>query len=477
MLATAFLNDASLLSNDQFVSDGAVYQDIFGSADYASVCGHLSQVISGSLSVYTDGSLRSLGTAGCRAGATAFFEDIDLGLGVGVSGLMSFILAELQTIALAMECVPLSCSVRMFSDSQSALSACKSEIDLVCSDFHNQCWVERQHIANIIRSKNLRVSWHKVKGHSGVSSNERADKIAGIVSLSSWRLRSRLDEHFLVADGGVVSGNLRHFVRDIYQSICRARWEVGSSARFLKDDLLFNVDWFCSSIVWHPDSHMATSFTSRPLANAHTYFMKALHYWLPVAVRKRLYNKYYPSVLCLYCGDVESSDHVFFCKIDDSARSQILDSHVAFWKALTGLSLFSSVVMQLLSSCASDFPVFVALCKGFVFNDWFHEAVSVFRDPKITELEVVKFVCSLGLAFRDGVWIVCAKHYAYMKKAKLIPLDSSTPVSVSGLVSGFFAGVVKLLDITEAVDICFGFRKPCLFFSGVGSLVSVRISE
>ncbi|KAG9291093.1 hypothetical protein G9A89_012965 [Geosiphon pyriformis] len=451
-LATVFLNNASLLSNDQFVSDGAVYQDILGSANYASVCDCLSQVISSSLSVYMDGSLRSLGTAGCKAGAAAFFEDINLGLGVGVSGLMLSTLVELHTIVLAMECVPLFCSVCVFSDSQSALSAYKSEMDLVCPDFRNQCWVECQHITNIICSKNLRVSWHKVKGHSGVSGNECDDEIAGIVSLSSWHLHSCLDEHFLVADSGVVSGNLRHFV------------QVGSGARFLKDDLLFDVDWFHSSMVWHPDSHMVTGSTSRLSANAHTYFMKALHHQLPVAVRKHLYNKYYPSVLCLYCGNVESSNHVFFCKVDDSART------------LTGLLLSSLVVMQLLSSCASDFPVFVALYKGFVFNDWFCEAVFVFHNPKIAELEVVKFVHSLGLAFRDGVWMVCAKHCAYIEKAKLIPLDGSTPVSVFGLVLGFSAGVVKLLGITEAVSIRFGFRKPC-FFSGVGSLVSVYISE
>ncbi|KAG9287733.1 hypothetical protein G9A89_004136 [Geosiphon pyriformis] len=440
-LAIAFFDNASLLSNDQFVSDGAVYQDILGSADYASVCGRLSQVVSGSLSVYTDGSLRGLGTAGCRAGATAFFEDIGLGLGVGVSGLMSSTFVELQAIVLVMKCVPSSCSIHVFSDSQSALSACESEMDLVYPDFHNQYW-------------NLKVSWHKVKGHSGISGND-------------WHLRSHLDEHFLVADGGVVSGNSRHFVCDICQSICHACWEVGSSARFLKDNLLFD----------HPDLHMATSSTSRPSANARTYFMKALHHWLPVAVRKHLYNKCYPSVLCLYCGDVESSDHVFFCKVNDSAHSQILDFYMASWKALTGLSLFSSVVMQFLLSCASDFPVFVALCKDFVFNNWFREAVSVFHDPKIAGLKVVKFVPSLGLAFRDGVWMVCAKHRAYIEKTKLIPLDGSTPVSVSGLVLGFSVGIVKLLGITETVGVHFGFRKPCLFFSGVGSLVSIRISE
>ncbi|KAG9291177.1 hypothetical protein G9A89_013049 [Geosiphon pyriformis] len=457
-LVTAFLDGASLPYNDRFVSDSAVHRDIFGSANYASVCGRLSQVISGSLSVYTNGSLRSLGSAECRAGTAVFFEDIGLGLGVGVSGLMSSTLVELQAIALAMECVPFFCSVCVFSNSQSALSACESELNLVCPDFCNQCWIEHQHIANVIHSKNLRVCWHKIKCHFGVSGNEHADEIAGVASLSSWHLHPRLDEHFLVADGDVVSGNSRHFVCDICQSICHACWEVGSGARFLRDDLFFDVNWFYSSLVWHPDLHMATGSTSRPSANVRTYFIKALHHQLPVAVRKRFYNKCYPSVLCLYCGNVESSDHVFFCK------------------ALTGLSLSSSVVMQLLSFCASDFPVFMALCKGFVFNNWFYKAVSVFRDPEIAGLEVVKFVYSLSLAFRDGVWMVRAKHCAYMKKAKLIPLDGSTPVSVSGLVLGFSAGVVKLLGIAEAVGVCFGFHKPCLFFSGIGSSVLVCIS-
>ncbi|KAG9300422.1 hypothetical protein G9A89_010047 [Geosiphon pyriformis] len=221
-LATAFLNSASLPSNDRVVSNSAVHQDILGSADYASVCGCLSQVISGSLSVYTDGSLGSLGTTKCRAGTAVFFEDIGLGLGVGVSDLMSSTLVELQAIALAMECVPSFCSVCMFFDSQSALSACVSELNLVCPDFRNQCWVKCQHITNVIHSKNLRVCWHKVKSYSGVSGNEHADEIAGIASLSSWHLHPYLDEHFLVADGGVVSGNLKHFVCDICQSICRA---------------------------------------------------------------------------------------------------------------------------------------------------------------------------------------------------------------------------------------------------------------
>ncbi|KAG9305491.1 hypothetical protein G9A89_006461 [Geosiphon pyriformis] len=102
----------------------------------------------------------------------------------------------------------------------------------------------------------------------------------------------------------------------------------------------------------------------------------------------------------------------------------------------------------------------MALYKDFVFNGWFREAVSVFYDPKVAGLEIVKFVRSL----------------AYIKKANLILLDGSVLVTVSGLASGFFAGMVKLLGIAEALDIHFGFCKSCLFFSGIDNFVSVRIT-
>ncbi|KAG9289843.1 hypothetical protein G9A89_015423 [Geosiphon pyriformis] len=445
--AMAFLNSVNSPSAGSLALDGAVSLNILDFGDFVSICDCLPHVGLSNISVYTDGSLKDLGTTSCKADTAAFFEDIGLGLGIGVLGLMSSTLAKLQAIALALKCILLSSSVQLFSDSQSALDACKSELGLVCPDFHNQCWVERHHIANVVRCKNLSVSWHKIKDHSGISENEHANLIAGAASLS-------------VADNSVVSGNSRHFVHDIYHSICHTCWEVGSGSKFLANNLLSEVDWPYSLLVWHPDLHMATSFTNKLSAGICTYFMKALYYRLPVVVQKRLYNRCYPSVLCLYCGEIETLDHVFFCKVDNSTQSHILESHANSWKTLFGLSHSSFCVLQLLLSCVSDFLVSMALYKGFVFNDWFHEAVSIFHNPKIAGLEVVKFVRSL----------------AYMEKANLILLDDSALVTVSGLASGFFTGVVKLLGITEALGICFGFCKSCLFFLDINGSVSVHIA-
>ncbi|KAG9292836.1 hypothetical protein G9A89_016198 [Geosiphon pyriformis] len=57
----------------------------------------------------------------------------------------------------------------------------------------------------------------------------------------------------------------------------------------------------------HFNSHLAISFTSRYTPGVCIYFMKALYYWLSVAVCKCLYNKCYLSVVCLFCGNVDFS--------------------------------------------------------------------------------------------------------------------------------------------------------------------------
>ncbi|KAG9294787.1 hypothetical protein G9A89_000150 [Geosiphon pyriformis] len=435
------------------VSVGASPLNFYESDDFVAACGYLSQVDINSLSVYTDGFLKNLGTVNCRAGAAVFFENIDLGLDVSVQGLVLSTLAELQAIALALECVSAACSIDLFLDSQAALDAFRSELSL--------------HIRNVIHSKNLRVSWHKIKSHSGVSGNNYADSIANAASLSGWYLPFYMDGHFLLVDGGVVSGNSRHFVRDVYHAVCHACWKVSSSSGFLASSLHSDVDWLSSFRVWHPDLNMATGFTSRLTADTCTYLMKALHHRIPVTVQKCIYNKYYPSVLCLYCGEVEVSNHVF--------SYVVLKSYMFYWKLLSGLFLPSSVVLQLMSTCASDLLVFLALYKGFVFNGWLQEAVTVFHDPKVAGVKITDFMHSLCSAFRNDIWLVHTKHRAFMEKNGLIPVDKSISIPVFGLVLRLSPGVIKLLGITEVFGIFFGFCKSCSFFSGIGDMVSVNI--
>ncbi|KAG9288350.1 hypothetical protein G9A89_021381 [Geosiphon pyriformis] len=213
-LSAAFFNDVTFSPTHSTALCNISSLNILKSSNFVSICNHFLQVDTSILSVYTDRFLKNLKTVNCQVSAAAFFEDIGLSLGVDVSGLMSSTLAKF---------------------------------------------------------KNLRVSWHKVKGHSGVLGNECVNVIAGITSLLDWCLSPCIDEHFIVANDNIVSDNSKHFVHDIFCSVCYAHWKVGSGCKFLKNSLLSEIDWIHFSLVWHPDLHMATGLTSLP----------AIGYWTP----------------------------------------------------------------------------------------------------------------------------------------------------------------------------------------------------
>ncbi|KAG9302710.1 hypothetical protein G9A89_005184 [Geosiphon pyriformis] len=466
-LSVCFLGSIASPSNCFSYEGVGGSSDIHQSLGFGVICNDLLSAGATRLSVYTDRSLSNLGTVDMLAGAAVFFKDIDSGLDVGVSGL---------AIALALKCVLSFHSVNLFLNSQVVINACRSESLSAGPDFRNCCWIEHYHIANVIHRKNLDVNWIKIKDHSDVLDNKRADVLAKNAALSVWHLPHLVSERFLKAGVNIVSGNSRHFVCDVFRSIHRAYWEVDSGSRVVPDCLCANIDWLRSSLVWHLDSHMATGFTSIRMAGFHTYFMKALYHHFPVAVRKCLYDRSYLSIVCLFCDEVEVSDHVFSCFSDTDSHANLLDTYVAAWEVRSGLSRFFLCILQLLSTCISDVTVSMALCKGFVFGNWYQESVSVYKDPKVAVVNIVNFVCEFCLAFRDNIWLVYVKHRAIMEKNKLIPCDDFIPVTVSGFSTWLSAEVIRLLGVADALGINFEYHKCCLFYAGVDNMASVHIS-
>ncbi|KAG9292906.1 hypothetical protein G9A89_016268 [Geosiphon pyriformis] len=452
-----FLLDRSLASHAADDAGGSLGCSVLDSEQFAFVRDGLLEVWSDSLDVYIDGSLKSAGSSSMVSGAAAYFPALDAGVGVGVCGLLSSTLSELQAVTLALECIPSSCLVVLHLDSEAAIDACVSELAFV---------IERRHVANLIRDKDLAVSWVKIKGHSGVPGNDQADVLAGKAAGFPISLPFGVRECFLLAKGTAVSGNARHFIRDVFRSVCHARWEAGPGYDVVPAILLQHFDWDISAQVWHSDLHMLTGFTSQKLVSLRTYLMKTLHKRLLVAVRKRLYNKRYPGVQCLLCSEVELPDH-----------EDILLEVSARWISMAGAcNSFSSSVLRTLDLCWSDVGLYSVLCKRFVLKDWCAKAVGIFKNVKYASGVVVDFVKYLVKLHQSKVWLAKFKFRVDMEKAGLVGDDGLVLGLLHCMTSMLLDGMIRLLGIVEFFAVSFGCCRPCLFFSSLDGNLCVSLS-
>ncbi|KAG9307135.1 hypothetical protein G9A89_016963 [Geosiphon pyriformis] len=188
---------------------------ILDSEQFAFVCNGLLKVWSGFFDVYTNGLLKFADSSSVISRATAYFPALDSGVSIGIHGLLSSTLLELQAVALALKCIPLSCAVVLHLNSQAAINAYVSKLAFAV----------------------------KVKGHSGVSGNDRTDMLAGEAAGSSFSLLARVHECFLVAEGTTIS-------------------EAGPGHDVVPVASLQSFDWIASTQVWHPNLHMLVGFTS-----------------------------------------------------------------------------------------------------------------------------------------------------------------------------------------------------------------------
>ncbi|KAG9296257.1 hypothetical protein G9A89_014849 [Geosiphon pyriformis] len=215
MVSSEFLKGQGYSFSGSVGSAKKLGLDILGSGEFSAVKDGLHDIWSDSFEVFTDGSLRNAGSAEVTCGTAAYFPVLDMSIGVAA-------------VTLVLECIPSSSTVVLHLDSQAAIDACVSEMSLVAPDFHNQCWLKRRHIFNLVRDKDLSVNWVKVKGHSGIPGNVRADLAAGAASGSPFSLCADVREHFLVAESVAVSGNACHFsgIRGEILAEASARWST-----------------------------------------------------------------------------------------------------------------------------------------------------------------------------------------------------------------------------------------------------------
>ncbi|KAG9290892.1 hypothetical protein G9A89_011042 [Geosiphon pyriformis] len=407
-----------------------------------------SVVVSKLHEVFTDGSLKNFGSADVVSSVAAFFPVIDMNIDIRVDRLLSSTMAKLQAIALSLECVPSFCMVIVYADSQAAIDVCVFEMSLSIPDFHFSCWLERRRIFDLVHKKDLSVHWIKVKGHSEIVGNVRADATAGDAVFSCLFLPVSVQECFLVAENTPVSGNTHHF-------------EVRPGRDMISGVLIEAVDWDATVRVWHPDSHMLAGFTSQKSSCFRT---------------KHLYDKLYPGVLCLLCYEVELPDHVFTCSYNVEVYKKVLIAACSDWLSIVGShGLLSSAVLQSFGQCFLDISLYSVLCKEFVLREWCEEAVEILDGKKETVSAVVSFVGHLVELHHSKAWLTRSAFRVKIEKTGLVGNDN--------LFSGLFYclgsllpdKVVRMLGIAGSFAVNFGRHRSYLFFSGLDGSLSVDI--
>ncbi|KAG9288690.1 hypothetical protein G9A89_004309 [Geosiphon pyriformis] len=147
-------------------------------------------------------------------------------------------------------------------------------------------------------------------------------------------------------------------------------------AQVLSGFSIHDVNWVLTVAVWHLNLGILSEFMSKATAGLHSYFMKTIYGKLPITVRKRLYDKRYPGILCLHCGEIEFSDYVFTCNKKSVFHKKILFKHVLCWEFLAGFYISTpSMILKSLLLCLFDVDLYALFCKDFVLMRWFEEAV------------------------------------------------------------------------------------------------------
>ncbi|KAG9291372.1 hypothetical protein G9A89_003476 [Geosiphon pyriformis] len=378
------------------------------SCDFSYVNEHLLNSDLSSVTVYTDGSIKDLGSLDACGGAAAYFLDANVSIGVKVDGLLFSTLVKLQVIALVLECAPVFQSVNLFIDSQTSLDLYKSNGGVFSPDFCDKYWIGKEHIHHVISKKGLSVTWNKVKSHFGVVGNKCADFYANAAVVSKFFLPLVVPYYFLKVEDRPVSRNACHVAKKLFNAVHSVGWEakcVGSFVSVGFCDYFDKAKTFC---VWHPDGKIKSGYTSSASVILWLYLIKALYHHLLVTKKKRLYNPRYPSIVCIWCELVKDSDHVFFCTYNANVRKTLLSDTSMEWNVVLGIFADRNTIANSLHKAGSSINLFTVLVKDFVLKDWVADMVSHLgagfgRSTLIVNFSVFFVVCWVNLRFRFQV--------------------------------------------------------------------------
>src|SRR4051812_41829243 len=90
-------------------------------------------------------------------------------------------------------------------------------------------------------------------------------------------------------------------------------WQQEYLTKYLTSNSIKQTDWKVTKKAWEEEETMTSGMISFTGSRTRTFKSKALYRRLPTAHTKHTNQLTYPTTQCLYCDQVETSDHVFRC--------------------------------------------------------------------------------------------------------------------------------------------------------------------
>jgi len=412
-----------------------------------------------SVTFYTDGSISHFGKQNIKL-SCAWIQiqnnHIKQSFSCSLKSFPSSTRTELMAILTALITCPKNSSVSVYTDSQSAIQILNTFISLTTqSKFKVKNYSIISSIQHITKILSLKVSYHKIKAHSGNHYNEMADNLAKNPSPEMISINiSSINLLFPIIYKQIyIDYPLQSFIKISSHSQIATNWQKQPALRKLIPQNT-NINWsyteFCLDF-----SHYSM-FTN---GNSHFYHgtlysfkLELLHNSLPT-IQTLIRN--YPTLMpphlkCLYCNELpENIAHLFSCHSNMALNSipwttiiQSISTIIEKWFSLPKSKPIMEELQPLISNLNHNSTV--TLAAGLIPSNLVNSTYSILKSHTKTSIILNHISYNLITFYYTRIWIPrcelvstwLKQHKINLKKKTAIqtyPINQSTQATPSTL--------------------------------------------